>query len=454
MIRIFPLLVIVLLGGCAVGPNYRRPEVPLPPGHRAGAADLDAAASLADMKWFDLFQDEALRTLIRQALANNFDVRIAAQRVTQAEGQLTAVRSGFWPQLGVQGTGARQGVTSPVQSSIGIFGFASWEIDLFGRIRRSAEAARADLQFSREDQSAVLQSIVASVAEGYFTLRDYDAQLALTRASLQARRDSLRLVDARLQGGVGTRVDLDQAQSLVAAAASDVIALERAVEQTENLIAFLAGRFPSAPERGKPLVEQPQPAQVPAGLPAALLERRPDIRAAEQRLVAANARVGVAKAAFFPSIQLTGAAGYQSVDLLGIIQRSSAAYNVAGVADLPLFDAGRRVGNYRVAKAVREELVINYQRSINNALRDVADSLIGYRKAREFRAQQELLAATLRDQSRLSQLRYRGGVTSYLEVLDTERQRLQAEQQLSKAQRQELVAMVQLYRALGGGWQQ
>jgi multidrug efflux system outer membrane protein len=260
-------------------------------------------------------------------------------------------------------------------------------------------------------------------------------------------------VTARLQGGVANKVEQDQAQSLVASAQASQAQLEMAIEQTENLINFLIGKQPGPVTRGLALTAQYQPPQVPAGLPSLLLDRRPDVRAAEQQLIAANARVGVAKAAFFPSISLTASGGYQTADLLGIVTRDGFAYSLTGVVDIPIFDAGRRAGNYKSAKAQNEALVINYRRAVNGAFRDASDSLIGYTKAREYRTSQELFANTLRDQSRLANLRYRGGVSSYLEVLDTERQRLTAEQQLAQAQRDELASLVQLYKALGGGWQ-
>jgi multidrug efflux system outer membrane protein len=229
--------------------------------------------------------------------------------------------------------------------------------------------------------------------------------------------------------------------------------LEKAQEQTENLISMLLGRNPGPINRGTSLVDQPQPPQVPAGLPSALLERRPDLRAAEQDLVAANARVGVAKAAFYPSINLTASGGIQTSDLLGVVSRAGGAYTMAGLVDLPIFDAGRRSANYKIAQAQREELLIVYQKAINGAFNDVSDALAGYRQSKEYTSSQLLLAETLRDQSRLANQRYVGGVSSYLEVLDTERQRLTAEQQLAQAQRDVLTSLVQLYKVLGGGWQ-
>ena len=449
------LLIVCVIGGlagCTVGPNYKRPAVPAPPLFRAGETQ-PSETSLGDTKWFDLFQDETLRNLIKDALAANYDIRIAAQRVIGAEGQLAATRSSLFPQLDGVATASRSGTRSPIQSSAAGFGAASWEIDLFGKLRRATEAARADLLALQENQKAVMQALIADVATAYFDLREYDAELQYVRESVKARQESLKLVISREQGGVGSMLDVDQAKTLVESAQANAALLERAQEQTENFINFLQGKQPGAVARGKSLVDQPQPPQVPAGLPSALLERRPDLRAAEQTLVAANARVGVAKAAFYPSINLTAAGGFQSVDLLGIVTRGGLAYTMTGVVELPIFDAGRRAGNYKTAKARNEEILIGYQKAVNGAFRDVSDALVGYQKTKEYRGSQGELAATLRDQSRLANTRYVGGVSSYLEVLDTERQRLTAEQQLAQAQRDELTALVQLYKALGGGWQ-
>lgn len=442
----------LILASCAVGPNYKRPDVPAPPQFRAGESQ-PSQTSLGDVKWFDIFQDEKLRGLIKEASQANYDIRIAAQRVLQAQGQLTATRSALFPQLDGQAAAGRLGVNSPLQSTGGIFGVASWEIDLFGRLRRATEAARADLLATEENQKAVMQILVAQVATAYFDLLEYDAELAYVRQSIKTRQDSMNLVKARLDGGVANMVEFDQAKTLVHTAQADAARLERAQEQTENLINFLLAKQPGPVERGRNLVNQPQPPEVPAGLPSALLERRPDVREAEQQLVAANARVGVAKAAFYPSINLTAFGGYQTSDLLGVVSRSGSAYNLGGVLDIPIFSAGRRSGNYKTAKAFYQELLINYQRAINGAFRDVSDSLVGYQKTKEYAGSVTLLAETLRDQSNLANARYVGGVTSYLEVLDTERQRLDAEQELAQAQRDVLTSLVQLYKALGGGWQ-
>ena len=438
--------------GCKVGPNYKRPVL-TPPVQFRGSDPATDQASLGDTKWFDLFQDETLRGLIQEGLKSNYDIRISAQRVLAAQGQLAATRSGLFPQLNGQAGAARDGTKAPINSSAWGFGSASWEIDLFGKLRRATEAARADLLAIEENQKAVTQALIAEIASGYFDLLEYDAELAFVLDSIKTRRESLTLVESRERGGVASLLDVDQAKTLVHSAEANAALLEKAREQSENLISFLIGRQAGSIARGRTLVAQPQPPQVPAGLPSALLDRRPDVRAAEQQLIAANARIGVAKAAFFPSINITAAGGYQSTDLLGIISRGGFAYSMGGVVDLPIFDAGRRRGNYKTAQAEHEALLVNYQKTIDGAFRDVSDALIGYRRTKEYRGSQALLAATLREQTQLATQRYIGGVASYLEVLDSERQRLTSEQQLAQAQRDELVVLVQLYKALGGGWQ-
>jgi NodT family efflux transporter outer membrane factor (OMF) lipoprotein len=440
------------LTGCMVGPNYKRPIVAAPPQFRAGEPQ-PAQASLGDVKWFNLFEDSTLRDLIEEGLKANYDIRIAAQRILEAEGRLASTRSAIAPQMSLQADAARAGVQSPIQSTARGFGAAIWELDLFGKLRRQTEASRAEFLASADNQKAIMQTLVAQVASAYFDLREYDAELDYVRDSIATRQQSLKLVTSRMEGGVSDMLETDQAKTLVISAQASASLLEKAQEQTENLISFLLARQPGPVARGRSLVDQPRPPEVPAGLPSALLERRPDLRAAEQLLVAANARVGAAKAAFYPSITLTAGSGYQSSDLLGVVSRAGGAYGIGGVLDLPFFDAGRRRGDYKTAKAQSEEALISYQKAISGAFRDVSDALIGYQKSREYSSNVEALAETLRDQSRFANARYIGGVSSYLEVLDTERQRLTAEQQLAQAQRDVLTSLVQVYKALGGGWE-
>jgi multidrug efflux system outer membrane protein len=448
------IVALLFTGACTVGPNYKRPPVVAPPQFRGDTAPAPEPVSLGDAKWFEVFKDEKLQALIRTALVSSFDIKIAAERVLEARGSLKATKSGYWPQIGATASANRQGAAGSGISSIFAGGMALWEIDLFGRLRRASEAAGAELLATEANQLAVRQALVSDVAMAYFRLREADRQLEVAREALVSREVSLKLVTARGTGGVATQLEVDQARSLVATAAATIAEAERDIEQTENFIHLLLGQNPGPVERGDPLTAQAMPPDVPAGLPSTLLERRPDLRATEQMLVAANARIGVAKAAFFPSITLTGGGGFQSFDLANVITRTGGAFNYGAAVDLPIFDAGRRVGNYNAAKAREQQALYGYQSSIAGAFREVSDALIGVRKAREYRVQQEIFATTLRDQSRLSTLRYRGGVTSYLEVLDSERQLLSAEQLLAEAQRDELISTVTLYKALGGGWQQ
>jgi len=451
---IIALTAFLFSAACTVGPNYKRPPVNAPPQFRSDTAPAPAPASLADMKWFELFKDEKLQALIKTALVSSYDIKIAAARVLEARETVTVTKSSLFPQINASGGGNKQGLGGSGISTVSGGGQAFWELDLFGKIRRATEAARAELLATEANQLAVRQALVTDVANAYFRLREADRQLEVARVALVSREASLRLVRARNLGGIGTQLEEDQARSLVATAAATIAEAERDIEQTENFINILLGQNPGPIERGASLTAQAMPPEVPAGLPSSLLERRPDLVATEQTLVAANARIGVAKAAFFPSITLTGGGGYQSFDLANVVSRSGAFYNFGGTIDLPIFDAGRRKGNYNVAKARQEQALYGYQASITGAFREVADALIGVRKAREYRQQQEIFAMTLRNQSRLSSLRYSGGVASYLEVLDSERQLLSAEQILATAQRDELISTVTLYKALGGGWQQ
>jgi len=445
------LCLAAVLTACKVGPNYHRPNVPAPPQFRFGETP-PSPVSLGDYKWFDLFQDDVLRGLIKESLQANYDIGIAAQRILGAQGQLMATRSAEFPHVDGQATAFRAGVNSPIITARQVLAFATWELDVFGKLRRATEAARADMLATEETRVAVMESIIEQVAAAYFNLVEFDAEILIVQDSIKARQESLDLVIARETGGVASMLDVDQARSLVESAKSDLIVLERQRAQEEDLISYLLGRPPGPVARGHILTDQPYPPEVPAGLPSALLERRPDIRAVEQQLVAANARVGVARAAFFPSINLTAAGGYRTADLIGVFGRSGLGYGFQGLLDVPLFDAGLRAGDYKTAKAQREELVLQYLNTINGAFRDVSDALIRFQKAKEFVASQKALTDTLLDQNTLANARWAGGVTSYLEVLDTQRQLLTSEQLLAQARRDVLTSIVQLYQALGGGW--
>jgi outer membrane protein, multidrug efflux system len=326
-------------------------------------------------------------------------------------------------------------------------------VDVWGRLRRATEAARADLLATEENRKTVVTTLVSDVASAYFNLLELDLELAIARRTLTAREDSLQLIRSRAQGGLGTLVDVRQGEQLVYSAAQAIPNLEQLIERTENQISLLLGGNPGAITRGRPLTEQEQPPSVPAGLPSALLERRPDIRAAEQNLVAANAIIGVAKAAYFPRISLTSFLGFQSNQLSNLFTGPARVWQFAPQVTQPIFNAGRLKSNVRLAKAQEQIALIQYERTIQTAFREVSDTLIQYQKVREIRAQQELLVATLQDRSRLSYVRYRGGVDTLLNALDADRDLFDAELGLAQTRRNELLALVQLYRALGGGWQ-
>jgi outer membrane protein, multidrug efflux system len=448
---------LLLLAACKVGPKYERPEYPVPTAHRSEAAlpvaaSAAAAPTLGDMKWFDLFQDEKLKELIRISLKDNYDVRIIAQRVLAAQASITVEKSALYPSFDATASADQQRGINRGLSSVFGGGRVFWELDIWGRIRRQTEAARAQYMAQEAVQQGVIQSLVTGVASSYFQLLELDQELEVAKLSLDSRRGSLRLVQARMKGGISNQLEVDQAMSLVASASATIADVERRREQAENFLSTLLGRNPGPVERSKKLDDQKLALEVPAGLPSALLDRRPDIRQAEQLLVAANARVGVAKSLFFPTISLTGAGGYQNYDLSGLFKSDGLVYSYGGSITMPLFNAGKLWANYKASKAQREEAILSYQKSIQEAFRDVADSLVGYQKAKEYRAQRELFVTTLRDQLRLANMRYRGGVSSYLEVLDTERQALDAELSYAQAYLGELNSAIYVYKALGGGW--
>jgi outer membrane protein, multidrug efflux system len=450
------LSLLLLFAGCAVGPKYQRPQYPVPATHRSEtalpAAAAAAAPTLGDMKWFDLFRDEKLQELIRISLKDNYDIRIAAQRVLAAQSYITIEKSALYPSFNAEVSADQQRGVNRGLSSIFGGGRVFWELDLWGKIRRQTEAARAQYLAQESVQRAVIQSLVTGVASGYFQLLELDHELEVSERSLVSRQASVRLVEARMKGGISNQLEVDQAKSLVASAAATIADVERRREQAENFLNALLGRNPGPVERSKKLSDQKLAPEIPAGLPSALLDRRPDIQQAEQLLVAANARVGVAKSLFFPSISLTGGGGFQDFHLGNLIKTDGAVYNYGGSVTMPLFNAGKLWANYKASKAQREEAILSYQKSILDALRDVADSLVGYQKAKEYRVQRGLFATTLRDQLRLADMRYRGGVSSYLEVLDTERQALDAELSYAQSYLSELNSVIFVYKALGGGW--
>ena len=451
----------LLLGGCMVGPNYQRPAIDAPGIYRDDSrSSLASAESLGNEKWWEVFQDPVLQQLIRTALEQNYDLQIAASRVLQAQAQLGITRANQFPMVSA-GTEAFSQRNPKISSSFPSYEANAgevdlavvWNLDFWGKYRRQTEAARAGLLASQWGHSAVLASVVSSVATAYFTLRELDLALDVSNKTLASRQDSLRLTNVLAKHGSASALDVRQSEQLVYTAAETIPDLERQIAQQENSLSILLGRNPGAIPRGRELTEQPNPPVIPVGLPSELLERRPDIREAEETLVAANAEIGVAKAAFFPSISLTGTAGYESFALNNLFTHSQRMWNGAASLTQPVFAGGALRAGKRLAEAQKQEMLLTYEQTIINAFQQVSNSLIAYQKGREFREQQELLTAAAADADRLSKILYQHGGTSYLQVLTSENNDFAAQLNLAQAQLNERLALVQLYNALGGGWQ-
>jgi multidrug efflux system outer membrane protein len=456
------VLAFLMLTGCKVGPKYQRPPATVPDGYRGLAPDASqqTAASLGDEKWWTVFQDQQLQELIREALAHNYDVRIAAARVLQAQAVVGITHADQFPTIAGGASANNQRFprtptttefeTSPIAVNLSLF----WELDFWGKFRRATEAARANLLATEWGQKAVISTLVSNVASAYFLLLELDSEMNISRNTLASRKESLRLVEIRARGGTTSLMDVRQSEQLVYTAAASIPDLERRIEQQENFISILLGKNPAAVIRGKPLAENVVLPTVPLGLPSSLLDRRPDIQQVEQQLVAANAQIGVAKAAYFPQITLTGLGGYQSNALTDLFTGPAGLWSFGGQLAQPIFTGGKIRSNVRLTEAQKQEAVLVYQQSIQQAFREVSDSLVAYRKNQEFRAQQQLLSEAAQDATRLSTVRYQGGVTSYLEVLDSDTRYFDAQIGLAQAELNERLALVQLYNALGGGWQQ
>jgi multidrug efflux system outer membrane protein len=462
--RLLGLSLTLLLGaGCAVGPNYKRPSADVPGMYR-GTTPQDtaqpAAESLGDQKWWEVFQDKQLQDLVHTALQQNYDVRIAATRILEARAQLGITRADQLPTIsgGASAVNERnaqtklfpQFETSANQVDLSL----AWELDFWGKYRRATESARATLLATQWAREAVKSTLVRDVATAYFQLRSLDLQLEISRRTLKSREDSLQLTQKLANGGDTSMLDVRQAEQLVSTAAETIPDLERQIEQQENFLSTLLGNNPGPIARGLKLTDQPHAPDVPAGLPSTLLERRPDIREAEAQLIAANAQIGVAKAAYFPQINLTADAGYQSSALTSLFTGPAGLWSFGGSLVQPIFTGGRIRSGVRFSEARQQELVLTYQETIQQAFRGVSDALVEYHKDREFREYQQQLAFSAQDAAQLSEMRYRGGAASYLEVLTNETNYFNAELGLAQARANELVALVQIYQNLGGGWQQ
>jgi multidrug efflux system outer membrane protein len=451
-----------LLVGCAVGPKYHRPVVQTPTNFRDVAADSQQqaqAASYADLPWWQVFQDPKLQELIRAALKQNYDLQLATERINAARAQVAVTRSSLFPQVSANATfvGGKENIVQSKFNFLTLVGDSAFQLDLFGRLRRATEAARAQLLATEDARQTIILTLISDLASDYFTLLQLDLQLQITRGTVNTQTDSVKLTKLRLDRGVATKLDVLQAQQVLDTANAQIPDLERQIAQEENAISILLGDYPHDVARGLPLVEQSLPPEVPPGLPSSIIERRPDIREAEQILIASNAEIGVAKAQFFPQIALTGSGGGsfgRSSTFSSLMASQVGIWSYGAQVSQPIFTGGALRGNLRLAKSENQQALIAYRQTIQLAFGEVSDALIGYEKLHQVRVRQQDTVSDLEETVRVSTLRYKGGTTTYLEVLDGQRSLYSAELTLASARGDEYRSLVQLYRALGGGWQQ
>ena len=449
-------ILLIPLYGCKVGPNYKRPALAAPGQYRGLAPDLgdQSGTPFAEMKWQSVFQDKTLQELIQEALTNSYDIRIAATRIVQAEASLGVTRSNQLPALtgtfGVQNEQSILDRGSPTFDTAGLQ--LTYMVDFWGQFRRATEAARADLLGTRYARHVVETTLISDVAIAYFELRQFDSQLEFSEQTVVSDKESLRINTINFKGGEYAITDVYQAQLLVQQAEAEVITLKQSIEQTENQLSLLLGRNPGGIPRGLALIDQPHLEEIPVGLPSALLERRPDVLQSEEALVAANANVGGAKAAFFPQIPLTATFGAQSTALTSFLQGPATFWALGGQLAQPLYQGGRITSQYRLAWAQRDEAELSYKQTVQQAFTDVSNGLVAYRQARLFRMKLQEQTETYKETSRLANVRFTGGATSFLEVLTTQQQYFNSELQLTQAWEGEMQSYVQLYQALGGGW--
>jgi len=459
---IFVILASSLIGGCTVGPNYHKPVVQPPTAYRdlsQGPQAQEQAASFADLPWWQVFRDAQLQDLIHTALKQNYDMQLATERINAARAQLGITRSNLFPQVQGEGnfTGGKEQNFQAKSNFLALTADAAFQLDLFGKLRRETEATRAQLLATEEAQRTVMLTLVSDVASDYFTLLQLDLELQITRDTVSTQQDSVKLTSFRLDRGVATKLDVLQAQQVLDTANAQIPDLERQIGQEEDAITILIGDYPQGVPRGRPLEEETLPPEVPPGLLSSLLERRPDIREAEQMLIAANAEIGVAKAEFFPQISLTGSGGGafgRSNLFSGMMSSQTGIWSYGIQVSQPIFTGGALRGNLRLAESQHEQALIAYKQAIQHAFGDVSDALIAYQKFHEVRVRQEQAVTDLEESVRLSVMRYQGGTATYLEVLDGQRSLFAAELTLAQARGNEYQTLVQLYRALGGGWQQ
>jgi multidrug efflux system outer membrane protein len=452
------LLSTALLAGCAVGPNYQRPELSIPETYRGPASeDETLAAGLADRPWWEIFGDEALTALIDEALAHNYDLRVASWRVQEYRARAGITRSELYPQVGYDAGWSRgktsdfvPGSSTPVSFHDVHLGF-SWELDLWGRIRRLSEASLADYLATEEARRGIVLSVVSETAEAYFDLRELDARLDIARRTTEAFQGTYDLFSRQYAGGITSELEVSRAEAALANAAATIPDLERQIVAQENRICFLVGRTPGPIRRGAALTEQALQAGVPPGLPSSLVERRPDIREAEEHLVASNANVGAAVASFFPAIRLTGAYGGVSPQLSDLVGAGKTWTVAAGIAG-PLFDGFRLSRQHEASVALFEQAKAQYESVVTRSFGEVSTALVAYAKLADAEAQQARSVAAYQEAVRLANIRYAAGLSSYIEVLDAQQQLFPAENTLTRARLARLESLVALYRSLGGGW--
>jgi len=455
---------VILLSGCKVGPNYVRPQVTAPSAYRGGdnsAISSSTPDSLGDQDWAKVFQEPELQELIRTALQNNYDVRIAAKRVLEQEAQLRITRSQQFPSVSIGGTGIGADLPGTLGSGLptgattaGSFNLsAGWNPDFWGLYRRQTEAARAQLLAQTWAQRAVRMTLVEQVASAYFQLRALDTQLEIAKETLKTRHESVELTKTLESGGSVPLSDLRQAEELEYTASAQIPQIEQQIQQQENALRLLLGQDPGPVAHNDANALNPPPQDLPVGLPSRLLERRPDILQAEQQLVAANAQIGVARAQFFPQLSISASAGVGGDSLSSIFDpEGKLIYGIGSLAQ-PIFEGGRLRGQLQFSERQKEEMILNYQKTISTAFRDVSNALIAVNKQRAAREQEEKLVIAARDAAQLARTRYQGGATSYLEVLTTDTNLFAAQLNMVNTQEGEALSLVQLYSALGGGWQ-
>jgi multidrug efflux system outer membrane protein len=448
-------LALLALGACRMGPNYERPAVPAPVTFRDSSArdTTRRDTTYADLPWWRVFRDSTLQQLIRTALAQNLDLQVAAERVLQAEAQLGITRADLYPQVGAAASGERRRYEASQSTLLGLGVSAFWEVDLFGRVRRASDRDRALLLATEEARHGVVLALVSSVAAGYANLRTLDFQLDVARRTAESRRQYVAIARQRFEGGVTGEIDYRQAQAQYEDARTLVVNLREAIDVQENALSTLLGHAPGAIPRGRPIDNAPLPPPVPVGLPSSLLERRPDLRQAEQQLAALTYNVGVAKAALWPNLSLTGAFGFASAELGSLFTGSSTVWTLGAGVLQPIFQGGRLRGNVRVTEAQMREGILAYRGAILRALEETENALVALRLASDRTASLDSQVTYNRIVLRLAETRYEGGVAPYLEVLDAQRQLLSTELAAADARRRHLFGYIDLYRALGGGWQ-